>query len=261
MNIEFERINQSSQAIVDWSFIHKKEKEREYISLPVLDTPFLKALQVPLSMSKDQGVKIHAPLFESLSQLEVNPNLMFSEQAFDRLFEAVDIIKEKNPSQKIIYKMPNLLNIMEAVLPFDQLIRLTRKNPELYCYVMTQLINFMHKIIKRLDIGQVDVIYFFDSFGSYQLLGPNFYKKAYGEFVLALFSIEKQLKYTVLSMAKTISVPMHQSYGLIENKKSRIYLTNQDSKGTIKLTKAVSFNKKGVIPIDPEKTSKRSNDT
>lgn len=244
MNIEFERINQSSQAIVDWSFIHKKGKERDYISLPVLDTPFLKALQAPLSMTKDQGVKIHAPLFKSLSQLEVNPTLIFSEQAFNQLFEAVDIVKAKDLSQKIVYKMPNLLNIMEAVLPFDQLIRLTRKNPDLYHDVMNQLIDFMHKIIKKLDNGQVDIIYFFDSFGSYQLLGPTFYKKSYGEFILALFSIEKQLNHTILSMAKTIAMPMQQSYGLIENKKSRIYLANQDSKGTIKLTKAVSFNKK-----------------
>lgn len=249
MNSKFKRINQSSQAIVDWSFTHKQEKEREYISLPVLDTPFLKALGVPLSMTEHQGVKIHAPLFANLSQLEANPTFSFSEKAFNPLFEAINIIKTKDSSQKIIYKMPNLLNILEAVLPFAQVIRLTRKNPELYQDVMNQLINFMHKIIIKLDEGQTDIIYFFDSFGSYQLLGPTFYKKSYGDFILALFSIEKQLNHAVLSMTKTISMPMQQSYGLTEDKNSRIYLANQDSRGTIELTKAVSFNKKGATHV------------
>lgn len=244
MNNDFERINQSSRAVIDWSFRHQKEKERNYISLPVFDAPFLKALHVSLAVTKDQGVKIQRPLFKSIDQLESNPVLHFSQDAFSYLFEVIDRVKEKNPEQKIVYKIPNLFHIMEAVLPFDQLILLARKNPNLYGDVMNQVISFMHKIIKKLDDKQVDIIYFFDSFGSYHLLGPAFYKKSYGEFILTLFSIEEQLNHAVLSMTRTIAVPLQKSYGLTEDKDSRIYLANQDSKGTIELTKAVSFNEK-----------------
>lgn len=250
MNNDFERINQSSQAVIDWSFRHQKEKERNYISLPVFDAPFLKALQVPLVVTENQEIKIQRPLFKNINQLESNSVLLFSEDAFSCLFEVIDSVREKNLEQKIVYKIPNLFHIMEAVLPFDQLVLSARKYPDLYGDVMNQVISFMHKIIKKLDDKQVDIIYFFDSFGSYQLLGSNFYKKFYGEFILTLFSIEEELSYAVLSMTKAIAVPLQKSYGLIENKKSRIYLSNQKSKGTIELTKAVSFNKKGAIHVN-----------
>lgn len=213
-------------------------KEIEYVNLPIHDAPFLRALQVPIETSWQDGVKIVSELtkdgqlafggegFDSRERqvqndsgqlfnqtnIDSQPNfdLNFDSYAFDEIFEAIKRLKSH---QEIVqYKIPGLFNVTIGILPFEQLIILPRKHPKVYKQLMSKLVEVFQQIIMQLDALAVDKIYFFDSMGKVDFLGKTYYKKYYYPYVEHLLSVQNELVNSTL----VLNVPICKSLKAID---------------------------------------------
>lgn len=162
------------------------------VVLPVQDEPFQRALGVRLNYDWRLGIKVDTSNWQEDQAIDHLKSLELNKEDLGCFFETIKQLK--NQGLEVLVEVSGVFTLMNAFLPYETMILMTRKNRPLFDQITQRIVPLIINYMAWLDELGVNYIYFADAVSGVDIVGPRFFKKYLGPLVLKIMESVKNFQ-------------------------------------------------------------------
>ena len=184
-SIDWPEVVNDPNELVRRAYETKEFQAIDRITFPIQDEPFLRSLGVKLEYDWRLGIRVEESRLNKEEVLNHLLSLEIDWEPIEILKQAIVELKKNN--QEILLEVSGIMTIINAFLPFEEIVILTRREPEIYQRICQKISDILREYLFEVITWGIDYIYFADAVAGIDIVGPKFFIKYIGPYLVDVF--------------------------------------------------------------------------